>query len=422
MNYVLSFFIFVILSTLPVSSAYAEIEKTSPACLIAHQIKNSLDHQDKKYIKAIIKGIEAQDNNLQLTAEEKNVKQFANARQREWQAQNNLEASEIWLLQKNSVESIKTIVPLKLLYLTIKEGDGKKLTGLGNVQISYAINKFNRDIPEATGEHKFCDLSQMIPGLCHGMISMQEGEIRKIYIHPDFAYGISNTFEANIALEATVELLAIPSEQSEIEPLKDIAPIKKQTITQNEIDELLLKSYYVAGWKLWNHLKFGYQLFSKEQLIDYLEKDIDPVLSDSEFNREINRIHWVIYHQRVEDEYKASGAFFDKLSGQSDVKCIVSDLLYCKSQSKLNKNPTNKNLYQIRSTIKDRFGEILQRERTETIDINSAIRGLKEGLPHLTLGKPATLYVHPKWGFPDNDGPLGDKLLVIDVIVEDTNG
>ena len=307
---------------------------------------------------------------------------------------------------------------MKVFYLTIREGTGKKLTGLsGNVKMNYLINRINHDFPEAAEKQQVCDLSQMIPGIAQGMISMKEGEIRKISIHPHFAYGYSNTFEPNIALEATVELISILSDQNETPVLKEILPASPLEITQDDIDALLLKSYYAAGWQLWNHLKFGYKLFSKEEVIDCLKKDSDMPLSQSEFYKEINRIHWLIYRQQIEDEYKESTSCLDQLSSQIDIKPIVPGFLYCRSSSNLNKDLKNSNLFTIKATIKDRHGEILQTERSEIIDSNSSIRGLKEGLPYLTLGEPATLYIHPQWGFPDNNGPLGDKLLVIDLVI-----
>jgi len=246
-----------ILATFSFANLHSEIEKNSPACLIAHQIKISLDHHDKKQIDALIKGIEAQENSLKLTAEEKGVSGLVIEKQRELQAQNNLKASEVWLKEKSNDE-IQVTVPKKLLYLTIKEGDGKKLNNhYGNVKINYVIKKFNHEFPEASAEKKTCDLSQMIPGFIYGMASMQEGEIRKMYIHPSLAYGYSNTFEPNIALEVTVELLNILSLQGEIPPLKEINPLPELEATQKQVDELLLKNSYVIGWELWNHLKFG---------------------------------------------------------------------------------------------------------------------------------------------------------------------
>src|SRR5207249_2485923 len=107
-----------------------------------------------------------------------------------------------------------------------------------------------------------------------------------------------------------------------------------------------------------------------------------------------NRIHWKIYHQRIKDEYKIANVYLDQLSHQSDVKCLVPDYLYCKTHN-LKKKPDNRSLYKIKSIIKDRDGEILRAERLETIDINSAIKGLKEGLPYLFSQEPATFYIHP---------------------------
>jgi len=296
------FYIFIILFFLPFYT-FAESQISFPACLIAHQIKKSLDHTEEKYMNALIKGIEAHNNHVKLTPEETAASHQFFKKQREIQAQHHLIASQEWLLKKSQDDSIQKIIPSKLLYRTIKEGIGKTLTDQNaNVKINYVIHKFKCLFPETSEEKKVCDLSQTIPGFSHGMISMKEGEIRKIYIHPDYAYGHSNTFEPNIALEATVELLNILPAQNKIPPLNETAAIEKPKITQHEIEQLLLTKYYTIGWKLWNHLKFGHQLFNKEDLIHYLKIDVSPHLSDLEFNKEINHIHWLIYHQRIHDD------------------------------------------------------------------------------------------------------------------------
>jgi len=194
--------------------------------------------------------------------------------------------------------------------------------------------------------------------------------------------------------------------------------LPKVEATQMQVDELLLKNSYVIGWKLWNRLKFGHSFFTKEQLIDYLTEDIEPSLSNLEFDKEINSLPWLIYRQRIKDEYNDSNSYFDKLAHQVDMKCIVEGLLYCQCKASLNQNRIEKKMFKIKSTVKDKSGEILKRERTEILDIDSSVKGLKEGLPYLPVGELVTLYIHPTFGFKDSDFPVGDKLLIMDIVVE----
>lgn len=419
MKYSRFFLSTLLLSLLLMLNIFSE-EKVSAAYLIAYQIKGSLEDQEEKYIDALIQGIEERSKGIKLTREEQRMRQISKEIRRAFIAQKNLLESEEWLKKINANKEIHTIIPLKLSYFTIKEGKGKQLTTQdGNVIVNYSIKKFNDFFPLITGNRKTLNLSEVIPGLAHGMLSMQEGEIREIYIHPNFAYGSSNNFDPNLALAAQVELLTILPQRAVISPLNEYPTSELNLISQDELEKVLLKNNYVLGWKLWGHLKWGYNLFSKDELISCLKKNNKkaPLIASSELNREINQIHWKIYHQRIKDEYKTTSVYFDQLSQQNDVKCIVPNYLYCKTRQ-LKEKPEYQPFFEVKLTIKDRDGEILRMERVETIPINYAIKGLKEGLPYLIIGEPATFYIHPAWAYPDVDRPFGDSLLVIDIIRE----
>ncbi len=69
------------------------------------------------------------------------------------------------------------------------------------------------------------ELQKMIPGLAHGIIGMKEGEIREIFIHPDFAYGTSSEFGAGKAIEVKFELDELINEKSENKNLLILFPV-----------------------------------------------------------------------------------------------------------------------------------------------------------------------------------------------------
>ena len=386
------------------------------AYLIADQIKRGLENQEDKYICALISGIEAQDKGILLSQDELGTYPLCVEKQRAFLAQKNLCEAENWMVHLQSNEDVHSIIPSKLAYSLIKKGNGALLKKeCGRVSVNYTIKKLGDHFPETAKKEKELDLSEVIPGLAHGMLSMHEGEIRTIYIHPELAYR-TNNFDPNIALEATVELLQILPSCVEIPSLREIPHIESPEVTQDELDRLQLTNCYVLGWKLWNHLRWGYKLFTKEDLISSLKKE--PLqITHPEYHEEINKIHWKIYHQRIEDEYNAADIYFKNLSLQSDVKCLIPGYLYCKAQ-KLRATPANKALFKVRTIIKNREGKILRNEQLETIKLDEAIKGLKEGLPYLISQESATLFIHPKWAYQNVDGPLGDTLLVIDIEVD----
>lgn len=390
--------------------------KIPAAYLIAHQIRKDLENQEDKYISALISGIEAREKGILLAPDELRVYSLYIEKQREFLAQKNLREAENAMKHLQSKKNVHSIISSKLAYSIIKKGNGALLTReSGKVSVNYSIKKLGDHFPETAAKGKELDLTEVIPGIAHGMLSMQEGEIRTIYIHPELAYR-ANNFDPNIVLEATVELLKILPSRVEIPSLREIPRFESPEITQDELDILELKNYYVLGWKLWDHLRWGYKLFTKEDVVSFLKKE--PLqIAHSEYYEEINRIHWKIYHQRIEDENSAAAVYLKNLSSQPDIKCLAPGYLYCRTQ-KLRETPNSNTLLKTKMMIRDREGKILRNERVETIMVEEAIKGLKESLPYLMSQEPATLFIHPKWAYQSVDGPLGDTLLIIDVMVE----
>lgn len=404
------FFLF----TLPFSIFSEEI---SAAHLIAYQIKEKLNSREDKYISALISGVEAREKGIMLSPDESGIHSLYIEKQREFLAQKNLREAENWMKSLESREDVHFIIPSKLAYSLVKKGNGPSVSQeCGKVSVNYTIKKVGDHFPETAANRKELDLTEVIPGFAHGILTMHEGEIRTLYIHPELAYQ-TDYFDPNVALEATVELLKILPNHVKIPPLREIQRFETLEITQDELDRLQLTDYYVLGWKLWDHLRWGYKLYTKEDLISFLRKE--PLQVDhSEYQKEINKIHWKIYHQRIEDENSAAVIFLNNLSSQPDIKCLVPGYLYCRTQNLRVTPTTDTPFLKAKMMIKDREGKILRNTRVETIKMDEAIKGLKEALPYLIPDKPATLFIHPEWAYQNIDGPLGDTLLVIDIEVE----
>jgi len=276
-------------------------ENIPAAYLIADQIKKGLENQGDQYISSLISGIEAKEKGVLLSQDELRAYPLYIEKQREFLAQKNLREAKNWMKRLQLKKNVHFIIPLKLAYSLIKKGDGVLLTReYGKVFVNYTIKKVGDHFPETLAKEQELDLTEVIPGLAHGMLSMREGEIRTIYIHPELGYQ-TNNFDPNIALEATVELLQVLPCRIEIPSLCESPHFESPEITQDELDQLQSTYYYVLGWKLWDHLRWGHKLFTKEDLISFLKKDL-PQISCPEYHEEINKIHWKIYHQRIEEE------------------------------------------------------------------------------------------------------------------------
>ncbi|EFB40906.1 FKBP-type peptidyl-prolyl cis-trans isomerase [Parachlamydia acanthamoebae] len=268
------------------------------AFLIAQEIKQGVPNQDEKQIEALIAGLEARQRGINLSSEDLNVFSRLIEKERLFLSQKNLTASEHWLKQLTTDDNIHFVVPSKLGYLAVKEGTGNTLTNEnGHIIANYIIKKFDDFFPEAAANRKSLNLSEVIPGLAQGMLGMKEGEIRTIYIHPDYAYANSYLFDPNVGIEATIELVSILSTPSTISPLP--IPMQKSlpNISQDEITTLRLRNSYVLGWKLWDHLRWGDKQFSLHELIKYLRSN-ETVKLPLEWLDEINRIHWNLYQAK----------------------------------------------------------------------------------------------------------------------------
>lgn len=282
----------------PLISLFSE-EKIPVAYLLADQIKKHLENQEDKFISALIAGIEARETGILLSKDEQQAHVHYVEKKREFFAQKNLHEAEEWMKELQTHKEVKFIIPAKLAYSLIRKGKGAELTDKnGKVSVNYSIKKLGDLFPETVEKGKELNLTEVIPGLAHGMLSMQEGEIRKIYIHPAWGYQTHN-FDPNTALEATVELLHIFPDPLIIPTLTEMPFVKSPEVTQDELDQLQLKDYYVLGWKLWDHLRWGSQWFTKEELISFLKKE--PLkISSEQYEAEINQIHWKIYHRQYQ--------------------------------------------------------------------------------------------------------------------------
>lgn len=397
--------LFLIINTFHLTFAETQF---SPARVICDQIKKTVDMPSENYMNAFIEGMIAYDekiaNDLRLIDVERAKISFEN-----------LEASEKWLQKMAGADGYQTLIPQKLFYKVLKEGKGKSVSiENGNIIANYYLSYLDNFFPFCSEVKADLDLSQVIPGMAHGILNMQEGEIREISIHPCYVYGNSNYFEPNKALKITIELLNVLPKKTNIPPLEAYS-FESSLISSKEYEEIMTKNSFCKGWKLWDHLRFGYKMFDKEEIIDCLRKH-EPLLEDSfELDNYVNQIHWKIYHQKIVDEYKNADIFLENLARQSNIYCIEKGTIYCNPNFKTNLQ--NKNNFKIKWEIKNRQGKILQKERVEVISTDMTMKGLAKSLNYLVPNQPYTLYIHPSLAYPDADSILGDTLLVINLTI-----
>lgn len=160
------------------------------------------------------------------------------------------------------------IICRKLYYKVIKQGQGPKLTiNHDRVTVQYMLSYLggrNSGRFIAASPSDELNMSELIPGLAHGMLGMQAGEIREIYIHPDYAYGFRSNFEPGVAISARLELISLPPKRGGASSKFPILrPVDKglsdfpELIDKDQMEELRLKAAHAEGYSAWWFYGFG---------------------------------------------------------------------------------------------------------------------------------------------------------------------
>ncbi|MDX8430643.1 MAG: FKBP-type peptidyl-prolyl cis-trans isomerase [Candidatus Algichlamydia australiensis] len=124
-------------------------------------------------------------------------------------AKKNLAEAETFL---SHLPAIHSVIDQKVYFEIIKEGKGDTILQTKD-KVSVCFKQFGIDgkILKDTGEKSFViPMSQMIKGFQIGMEGAKVGEIRKIYIHPDYGFGkIGRGQEPNQLLIYEVQVTGI---------------------------------------------------------------------------------------------------------------------------------------------------------------------------------------------------------------------
>lgn len=120
-------------------------------------------------------------------------------------------------LQKNAKEQgVVEVEAGKLQYKIEKEGSGNEVKDGNSPQIQYTGKYIDGTVfgsSQDTGGPITIPLDQTIQGFSKGLKGMKEGEVRKIFVHPDLGYGTSGHLPPNSLLIFEVELIKADSDE-----------------------------------------------------------------------------------------------------------------------------------------------------------------------------------------------------------------
>lgn len=164
-------------------------------------------------LESIIKGIrdgaagkpsplsEKEYEEMMAAVQEKAFKEMANK---------NLQAANEFLTKNSKESSVKELIPGKLQFVVVQEGNGAVVVEHSSPMIHYTGKYLDGTVfgtSEEMGGPITVPLDQTIPGFSKAVVGMKEGEKRKIYVHPDLGYGTTGQLPPNELLVFDVEVV-----------------------------------------------------------------------------------------------------------------------------------------------------------------------------------------------------------------------
>lgn len=192
-------------------------------------------------IDSVIQGIRDGVNNVAPPINEQEYEQAIAALQESAfknLADKNLQIANDFMAENAKTQGIVVVEPGKLTYEVIKEGEGPAVTENATPLINYT-GKFADGTVFGTSEETgpiTISLDRTIPGFSKGLIGMKTGEKRRLYIHPDLAYGTKGDLPPNALLVFDVELLK-PNATNEEAGSEASTSDKKAKATEEDEEE-----------------------------------------------------------------------------------------------------------------------------------------------------------------------------------------
>ncbi|MCH9616963.1 MAG: hypothetical protein SP4CHLAM5_05500 [Chlamydiia bacterium] len=120
-------------------------------------------------------------------------------------AQENLTAAVAFLKENGTKEGVQSLNDGKFQYKQVRKGDGKVCTENTTPILAYKGSFIDGSVFDQSDNISF-GLNQVITGFKLGLVGMQVGEVREVYIHPDLGYGTGGSLPPNSLLIFQIEL------------------------------------------------------------------------------------------------------------------------------------------------------------------------------------------------------------------------
>lgn len=148
----------------------------------------------------------------------------------------NLKSANDFMIKNNQAPQVVEIVPNKLQYIILKQGNGETVEPHSSPKIHYT-GKYQDGTVFGTSEEMggpiTIPLDQTIPGFSKGIVGMKEGEKRRLFVHPDLGYGTTGQLPPNELLIFDIEAVKAHSEADQTKEEKDH---RKNQNLDNDLD------------------------------------------------------------------------------------------------------------------------------------------------------------------------------------------
>lgn len=131
----------------------------------------------------------------------------------------NLDEANSYLKENAKAKGIVEIVPQKLQFVILQEGQEPTVDEHGSPQITYVGKYIDGTIfgdSSSAGGPITIPLDQTIPGFSQGIKGMKEGEKRRLFVHPEFGYGTSGLLPPNSLLIFDIEVIKASSPEKTV--------------------------------------------------------------------------------------------------------------------------------------------------------------------------------------------------------------
>jgi FKBP-type peptidyl-prolyl cis-trans isomerase len=226
------------------------------------------------------------------------------------QIKKNKELAQVFFNKISAQQDVICIESSKLYYKVIRKGLGDSLTNrAAKITIQYIISDIDGVPLEGSyglAPPQAFEIEKLILGVAIGVQGMRKGEIRDIFIHPDFAYGVYTDFASGKPFQARIELIDMEFDSKNIQFPPSI-PFDFQHIQSNiirskiELENLKKKYITFCGFRTGMHYKKAFHLFTLDSVIHLIEKihysgKTNPELNDA-YRKTLRRLNYCLYNE-----------------------------------------------------------------------------------------------------------------------------